>query len=46
MEKLYTTAATATGGRNGHVKSHDGAIDADVRSPKELGGPDELHLNP
>ncbi|MGV3558027.1 organic hydroperoxide resistance protein [Larkinella arboricola] len=46
MDKVYTAKATATGGRNGHVKSHDGALDADVRVPKEMGGPSGTYLNP
>lgn len=46
MEKLYTAKATATGGRNGHVKSADGALDADVRPPKSMGGPEGSYLNP
>jgi len=46
MEKLYTAKATATGGRNGHVTSADGALDADVRPPKSMGGPDGHYLNP
>ena len=36
---LYTAEATATGGRDGHVRSSDGILDADVRTPQELGGP-------
>ena len=36
---LYTAAATATGdGRNGHVRSSDGLLDADLVTPKEMGG--------
>ncbi|MCW2769663.1 MAG: organic hydroperoxide resistance protein [Aeromicrobium sp.] len=36
---LYTAVATSDGdGRNGHVRSDDGLIDADVRTPKEMGG--------
>jgi|GEM_PF-4951254 len=27
IEKLYTAEASATGGRNGHVKSSDGVLD-------------------
>lgn len=46
MEKLYTAKATATGGRNGHVQSADGALDADVRPPKSMGGPEGNYLNP
>lgn len=36
---LYTAVATSDGdGRNGHVRSSDGLIDTDVRTPKEMGG--------
>ena len=39
MQILYTTTAHSTGdGRNGHVQSDDGFVDADVRIPKEMGG--------
>ena len=39
MQVLYTAEATATGeGRDGHVISTDGLIDADVAVPKEMGG--------
>ncbi len=39
MQTLYSTTAHATGdGRNGHVQSDDGFVDADVRMPPELGG--------
>ena len=39
MTTLYTATAVATGdGRNGHVQTFDGHIDAPVRTPKELGG--------
>lgn len=46
MEKLYTTKATATGGRNGHITSADGLLDIDVRIPQSMGGPKGDHLNP
>jgi len=46
MKKVYSTAVTATGGRNGHVKSADNVLDADVRLPKSLGGTEDGHLNP
>ena len=46
MKTMYSTAVTATGGRNGHVKSADNVLDADVRMPKSLGGSDVAHLNP
>jgi osmotically inducible protein OsmC len=39
MQTLYTTTAVATGdGRNGHVQTTDGLLDAHVRVPAELGG--------
>jgi lipoyl-dependent peroxiredoxin len=36
---LFTTTATATGGRNGHSETRDGAVKADLSVPKEMGGP-------
>jgi len=40
VKTLYSTTATATGdGRNGHTATEDGAVDLDVRVPKEMGGP-------
>ncbi|MEJ5961787.1 organic hydroperoxide resistance protein [Pedobacter immunditicola] len=38
MEKLYTAAVTATGGRDGHIKSSDDQLNFDVRKPAEMGG--------
>ena len=36
---LYTAVATSTGdARNGHVRSSDGLIDTEVRTPVEMGG--------
>ena len=36
---LYTAEATVTGGRaNGHGRTTDGALDVQLRSPKQLGG--------
>ena len=46
MEAIYTAKATATGGRNGHVKSANGELDIDVRVPKEMGGPAGSYPNP
>ncbi|PKK35416.1 organic hydroperoxide resistance protein [Siphonobacter sp. SORGH_AS_0500] len=46
MEKLYTAQATATGGRNGQVKSSDGVLDLEVRVPKEMGGSGGAYSNP
>ena len=46
MEAIYTARATATGGRNGQIKSVDGALKAEIRAPKEMGGPTGIYLNP
>jgi len=46
MNIIYTAKATATGGRNGHIKSVDGSLDVEVRSPKEMGGGSGTFLNP
>jgi lipoyl-dependent peroxiredoxin len=36
---LYTAKAAVTGGRvNGHGRTDDGALDVQLRSPKEMGG--------
>jgi Ohr subfamily peroxiredoxin len=35
---LYKTTATATGGRDGHAATKDGALDVKLTTPKELGG--------
>jgi len=37
-KRLYTAVATATSGRDGRVKSDDGAIDMAVSPPKVMGG--------
>ncbi|MGO8952984.1 MAG: organic hydroperoxide resistance protein [Rhodomicrobium sp.] len=39
IKPLYTATATATGGRNGHTESSDGAVKADLSVPKAMGGP-------
>jgi len=40
MSALYTAVATSSGdGRNGHVRTDDGLIDADTRVPQAMGGP-------
>ena len=46
MKTLYTTAVTAQGGRNGHVKSDNGILDIEVRMPKALGGSNDDFTNP
>ncbi|MGY5253478.1 organic hydroperoxide resistance protein [Sphingobacterium spiritivorum] len=46
MKTLYTAVATATGGRNGHVKTDNEVLDLQVRMPKELGGANNDYTNP
>ncbi|AQX10368.1 organic hydroperoxide resistance protein [Elizabethkingia ursingii] len=46
MKTLYTIGATATGGRNGHVKSDNGVLELEVRYPKGLGGANDDYANP
>ena len=46
MKTLYSTKATATGGRNGQVKSENGILDLEVRMPKGLGGANDDFANP
>jgi len=46
MKTLYTTKVTATGGRNGHVKSENGVLDLEVKMPKALGGANDDFTNP
>ena len=46
MKTLYSTKATATGGRNGQVKSENGILDLEVRHPKALGGANDDFANP
>ena len=35
---LYVTKVTASGGRHGHIRSHDGLLDMNLALPRELGG--------
>ena len=46
MKGLYTAVATATGGRNGHVRSDNGVLDLQVRAPKAMGGANDDYTNP
>ncbi len=43
---LYTAVATASAGRDGRVKSDDGALDLAVSPPKALGGSGAAGTNP
>lgn len=38
MDAIYSTSATAHGGRNGRVTTSSGRLDLEVASPPELGG--------
>jgi lipoyl-dependent peroxiredoxin len=46
MKALYTAVATAHGGRQGRVKSDDGALDLDMVTPSAMGGPGGIGTNP
>ncbi|KQQ58508.1 MULTISPECIES: organic hydroperoxide resistance protein [Rhizobium/Agrobacterium group] len=46
MAILYTTQASATGGRAGNAKSADGNLDVTLTVPKELGGDGATGTNP
>jgi lipoyl-dependent peroxiredoxin len=43
---LYRTSAVATGGRDGHSATKDGALDVTMSTPKELGGAGNPGNNP
>ncbi|EXF44718.1 organic hydroperoxide resistance protein [Pseudomonas sp. BAY1663] len=43
---LYTATATATGGREGRASSSDQALDAQLSTPRELGGAGGAGTNP
>ena len=45
-KRLYTASATATGGRDGAVKSDDGTLDLVVVPPREMGGTGAPGTNP
>ncbi|SEL01892.1 peroxiredoxin, Ohr subfamily [Sphingomonas palmae] len=46
VDVKYATKATATGGRDGHARSEDGAFEAKLSTPKELGGAGGDGTNP
>lgn len=46
MKALYTTSVTATGGRDGKVKSANGILELDVKTPKAVGGKSDDFANP
>lgn len=46
MKTLFKTKATNSGGRDGHVKSEDGAIDLGIKMPNAQGETDGKSTNP
>ena len=46
VKVLYKTQAKATGGRDGHAATLDGALDVKLATPKELGGAGGTGNNP
>ena len=46
MKVLYTTTATATGGRDGKAATEDGSFSVTLATPKELGGAGGAGNNP
>jgi lipoyl-dependent peroxiredoxin len=46
VKALYTAVATATGAREGQVRSSDGVLDLSLAMPKELGGSGRPATNP
>ena len=46
VDVKYRTTATATGGRDGHATTKDGALDVKLSTPKELGGAGGSGNNP
>ena len=46
VKVLYSTAARATGGRDGHAESEDGRLNVQLSTPRELGGDGGEGVNP
>jgi Ohr subfamily peroxiredoxin len=46
MKTLYSTSATATGGRSGKVTGQDPKLDLDLSTPKSIGGSGGGGTNP
>lgn len=46
VKVLYSTKATANGGRDGRAKTADGKLDLKLDTPKELGGGGGAGTNP
>src|SRR5438045_5639809 len=46
MKILYTAEATVQGGREGHARTSDGALDVDLSTPSAMGGSGKAGTNP
>ncbi|RUT30188.1 organic hydroperoxide resistance protein [Arsenicitalea aurantiaca] len=46
MKTLYSTRATATGGRTGNAATEDGKVSVTLSTPKEMGGDGGPGTNP
>ena len=46
VQAIYSTVATATGGRDGRAASQDGALDVSLSTPREMGGGGGTGTNP
>ncbi len=46
VQAIYSTVATATGGRDGRAASQDGALDVSLSTPREMGGGGGEGTNP
>ena len=46
VQAIYSTVATATGGRDGRAASQDGALDVSLSTPREMGGGGGAGTNP
>lgn len=46
MKILYTAEAAVQGGREGHARTSDGALEVNLSMPKALGGSGEAGTNP
>jgi len=46
IDVKYETQASATGGRDGHARTQDGALDVKLSTPRELGGAGGDGTNP
>ena len=46
MSIIYTTKASATGGRSGHAVSENGVLDVTLTVPKDMGGDGATGTNP